>query len=146
MRKIKLLKIHTNRTYGDNLPKDNLINKESEWIEVTDEEYYTLTNSKIRAEMLKVIDENNNFYYDLVLFEDLNKEEVKDIFSSDEVKRALKHAKRAEEEKVKKASRYAETQKIAKEKAKKQKEEKAKVAEGKKIEAARKLLISVGQL
>jgi len=146
MRKIKLLKIHTNRTYGDNLPKDNLINKESEWIEVTDEEYYTLTNSKIRAEMLKVIDENNNFYYDLVLFEDLNKEEVKDIFSSDEVKRALKHAKRAEEEKVKKASKYAETQKIAKEKAKKQKEEKAKVAEGKKIEAARKLLISVGQL
>ena len=138
MKKVKLIKIHSEDNYGylDSF-SDHIISSlipESEYMEVSDEEYEMLCDYRVRSQILNV--RNKNSYDRLILLEDRTSD-VTDLIES--AKDILAKVKKQEEENKKRAAaEKAKKDKLAKEKAAKK--------EAKKIEEAEKILRAAGKL
>ena len=115
MKKVKLVRVHQEYDYGDSETIASLT-AESEWLEVTDEEYNLLTDYRIRN---KILASRYGSYSDrLILLEEKTQELPALIKSASDILGKILEKEKADKEKAAKAAKIkrekAEATKIAK--------------------------------
>ena len=127
MKKVKLIRVHTDDGYTYDDSSVTALTAESEMMEVTDEEYNLLIDYRVRNQILA--SRSYHFYDKLILLEDKTQELPALIKSASDVLDEIKKKEKAEKERAAKA---AETKK--------------KKAEATRIQKAKELLRKVGEL